>query len=146
MEREGAAASAPSLRSIGRFELVARLGVGGFGTVWKARDPELDRTVALKIPRRGQLRAEEIDFFFREARAAAQLRHPNIVAVYEIGREDDTVFIVSDFVRGVTLSEWMKTQKPSVREAAELCAWWPRRSITPMSAAWCIAISSRPTS
>jgi tRNA A-37 threonylcarbamoyl transferase component Bud32 len=122
VERESAAASAPSLRSIGRFELVARLGVGGFGTVWKARDPELDRTVALKIPRRGQLRAEEVDFFFREARAAAQLRHPNIVAVYEIGREEDTVFIVSDFVHGVTLSEWMVTQKPSVREAAELCA------------------------
>jgi tRNA A-37 threonylcarbamoyl transferase component Bud32 len=98
------------------------LGVGGFGTVWKARDPELDRTVALKIPRRGQLRADEVEFFFREARAAAQLRHPHIVAVYEIGREDDIVFIVSDFVRGVTLSEWMKTQKPSVRESAEVCA------------------------
>jgi serine/threonine protein kinase len=123
VDREDAAPSAPSLQSIGRFELLSRLGVGGFGTVWKARDPELDRIVALKIPRRGQLRDEEIDLFFREARAAAQLRHPNIVAVYEIGREDDTVFIVSDFVRGVTLSEWMKTQKPSVLDAAEMCAF-----------------------
>jgi tRNA A-37 threonylcarbamoyl transferase component Bud32 len=122
VDREGAEPASAPLRSIGRFELIARLGVGGFGTVWKARDPELDRIVALKIPRRGQLRADEIDFFFREARAAAQLRHPHIVAVYEIGREDDTVFIVSDFVRGVTLSDWMKTRRPSVREAAELCA------------------------
>jgi tRNA A-37 threonylcarbamoyl transferase component Bud32/ribosomal protein S27E len=121
VDRGGDAATPANLRSIGRFELLSRLGVGGFGTVWKARDPELDRTVALKIPRRGQLRSEEIDFFFREARAAAQLRHPNIVAVYEIGREDDTVFIVSDFIRGVTLSDWMSTQKPSARDVAELC-------------------------
>jgi tRNA A-37 threonylcarbamoyl transferase component Bud32 len=121
VDREESGPESPALRSMGRFELIARVGVGGFGTVWKARDPELDRIVALKIPRRGQLRGEEIDFFFREARAAAQLRHPHIVAVYEIGREGDTVFIVSDFVRGDTLSEWMKTQPPSVREAAELC-------------------------
>ncbi|MCC6492608.1 MAG: serine/threonine protein kinase [Pirellulales bacterium] len=122
VERDGAAPAGFSLRSIGRFELVARLGVGGFGTVWKARDTQLDRTVALKIPRRGQLRAEEVEFFFREARAAAQLRHPHIVAVHEIGREDDTVFIVSDFIRGVTLAELLKTRKPSIREAARLCA------------------------
>jgi tRNA A-37 threonylcarbamoyl transferase component Bud32 len=122
VERDGTASSTASLRTIGRFELISRLGVGGFGTVWKARDPELDRIVALKIPRRGQLRNEEIDFFFREARAAAQLRHPHIAAVYEIGREDDTVFIVSDFIRGVTLSDWMKTEKPNVRDAAEMCA------------------------
>jgi tRNA A-37 threonylcarbamoyl transferase component Bud32 len=121
VDREETGPEAPALQSMGRFELISRLGVGGFGTVWKARDPELDRIVALKIPRRGQLRGEEIDFFFREARAAAQLRHPHIVAVYEIGREGDTVFIVSDFVRGDTLSEWMKTQHPSDREAAELC-------------------------
>lgn len=122
VDRDINALAATSLRTIGRFELVARVGVGGFGTVWKARDPELDRVVALKIPRRGQLPAEEIDFFFREARAAAQLRHPHIVAVYEIGREGDTVFIVSDFIRGATLSDWIKTEKPSVREVAEICA------------------------
>jgi serine/threonine protein kinase len=115
-------APAPHARKVGRFELLERVGVGGFGSVWRARDTELDRIVAVKIPRKGQLQAEEVDFFFREARAAAQLRHPHIVPVYEIGREDDLVFIVSDFVQGATLSEWMKTAKPSVREAAELCA------------------------
>lgn len=122
IERDGGSPAMASLRKIGRFELVSRLGVGGFGTVWKARDPELDRIVALKIPRRGQLRKEEIEFFFREARAAAQLRHPQIVAVHEIGRVDDTVFIVSEFIRGTVLSEWMQAQQPSVREAAEMCA------------------------
>src|SRR4029078_10717010 len=96
VENDEAEPLARTLRSIGRFELVSRLGVGGFGTVWKARDPELDRIVALKIPRRGQLRAEEIDFFFREARAAAQLRHPHIVAVHEIGREDEHCVMMRD--------------------------------------------------
>lgn len=122
VDRTSESASTAKLRKIGRFELIERLGVGGFGTVWKARDPDLDRDVALKIPRKGQLRAEEVDFFFREARAAAQLRHPHIVAVYEIGRDDDTVFIVSDFIRGETLADRLKSQPPAVRETAELCA------------------------
>ncbi|MAT72727.1 MAG: hypothetical protein CMJ58_24875 [Planctomycetaceae bacterium] len=122
VERAGAESTASTLKSIGRFELLSRLGVGGFGTVWKARDSDLDRKIALKIPRRGQLAGEEIDFFFREARAAAQLRHPHIVPVFEIGRADDTVFIVSEFVEGVTLADWLKDVKPSVHEAAELCA------------------------
>ena len=68
VEREEATRTAAPLKSIGRFDLVARLGVGGFGTVWKAHDRELDRTVAVKIPRRGQLGESEIDQFFREAR------------------------------------------------------------------------------
>ena len=122
IERDGGEAAEATLRTLGRFELVSRLGVGGFGTVWKARDPELDRIVALKIPRHGQLRREEVEFFFREARAAAQLRHPQIVAVYEIGTVEETVFIVSEFVRGETLSVWMQSQPRTVRESAEMCA------------------------
>jgi serine/threonine protein kinase len=120
VEREATRLAAP-LKSIDRFDLVTRLGVGGFGTVWKARDRELDRTVAVKIPRRGQLSPSEIDQFFREARAAAQLRHPNIVPVHEVGREGETLFIVSDFVRGVTLSDWLTGNVLSPREVAQLC-------------------------
>jgi tRNA A-37 threonylcarbamoyl transferase component Bud32 len=111
---------APVLQTLGRFELLSRLGLGGFGSVWKARDTQLDRTVALKIPRRGKLRAQEIDFFFREARAAAQLRHPHIVPVHEIGRDGDTIFIVSDFIEGVTLTDWMKSRTLTAREIAEV--------------------------
>ena len=109
-------------KSIGHFELVEQIGVGTFGFVWKARDKELDRTVAIKIPRKGQLDPGETEQFLREARAAAQLRHPNIVSVHEVGREQDTVFIVSDFVEGVTLADRLTAQKFSCREAAELCA------------------------
>jgi hypothetical protein len=113
---------AAPLKTVGRFELVSRLGTGGFGTVWKARDRELDRTVAVKIPRKGQLEASEVAQFFREARSAAQLRHPNIVPVHEVGREGDTIFIVSDLVRGLSLSDWMAAESPSAREIAQVIA------------------------
>lgn len=112
---------APTLKKIGHFELIERIGVGGFGTVWKARDTILDRTVALKLPRHGQLTEEEIEKFLREARAAAQLRHPGIVSVHEVGRADDTVYIVSDLVRGILLSDWAAIRSPPSREVATLC-------------------------
>ena len=97
-------------RRLGHFELIEQLGVGHFGAVWKAKDTTLDRFVAVKIPRKEQLNEEDIEKFFREARAAAQLRHPNIVSVHEVGRERDTIFIASDFVEGATLAEWLRGQ------------------------------------
>ena len=78
--------------------------------------------MAIKIPRKGQLDPEETEQFLREARAAAQLRHPGIVSVHEVGRDQGAVFIVSDFVEGTTLADWLTAQRFSVREAAELCA------------------------
>ena len=108
--------------TIAHFELVERLGIGAFGTVWKARDTKLGRTVAVKIPRKGQLGPDEIEKFLREARTAAQLRHPNVLTVHEVGRDGDTVYIVSDLVRGVTLSDWLTGERMTTREAAELCA------------------------
>lgn len=105
---------------IGHFELIERLGMGGFGTVWKAKDTALERMVAIKIPRVGQLTSEEAERFFREARAAAQIRHPNIVSVHEVGKEGEVLFIVSSYVPGVTLSEKMSKGRYSNRESAEL--------------------------
>ena len=113
---------AQTLKAIGRFELMDCLGSGAFGTVWKARDPELHRIVALKVPRGGRLTGAEGEFFFREARAAAQLRHPNIVPVHEVGRDANTLFIVSDFVQGITLLDWLKGRRPTPLAIAELCA------------------------
>ena len=76
--------------------------------------------MAIKIPRKGQLNVAETEQFLREARAAAQLRHPNIVSVHEVGREDDVIYIVSDFIQGITLADWLTAKRPTPKEAAEL--------------------------
>lgn len=113
-------AQAP-LASLGHFDLTQRVGLGGFGSVWKARDRNLERTVAIKIPRWTKASEEEVSQFLREGRAAAQLSHPNIVKVYEVRREGEVAYIVSEFIDGVTLSEWFEGQRPSIRQSAELC-------------------------
>lgn len=107
-------------QQIGHFKLVEQLGMGAFGAVWKALDTELDRTVAVKIPRKGQLTQEETDAFLREARAAGQLRHPNIVPVHQVGCEDDIVYLVSEYIDGATLADWLTARRPSPREVAQL--------------------------
>jgi len=119
---ETVAHQAPQAKTIGHFELVDQVGSGSFGSVWRARDTELDRTVAVKIPRKGQLDPAETEQFLREARAAAQLRHPSIISVHEVGRQEDTVYIVSDFVEGLTLADWLTGQRFSSQETADLCA------------------------
>jgi serine/threonine protein kinase len=106
---------------IGRFELIERLGAGGFGEVWKARDSQLDRTVAVKIPHRGRLGSDEIEKFLREARASAQLRHPNIVSVHEVGLEGSQVYIVADFIDGLPLDKWLAGRRLAYRDGAALC-------------------------
>lgn len=109
-------------RTIGHFELLERIGAGSFGAVWRARDKELDRAVAIKIPRRGNLDSEDIQRFLREAQATAQLKHPNIVSVHEVGREGDTLYIVNDFIRGSTLKDRLADGPLSPEEAAAMCA------------------------
>src|SRR5262245_35072508 len=76
-------------RRLGKFELLEELGLGSFGQVFRARDTELGRIVAIKLLRAGHLASrEEIDRFLREARSAAQLQHPGLVALHETGQTD----------------------------------------------------------
>jgi len=117
-----AAYDAGAPRTIAHFELIERVGIGHFGSVWKANDTQLDRIVAVKIPRAEQLESGEMEMFVREARAAAQVKHANIVGVHEVGREDTSIYIVTDFVNGANLGEWLTGQRLTPREAAELAA------------------------
>jgi hypothetical protein len=109
-------------RRVGDFELIRPLGSGGFGTVWQARDVRLQRTVALKISRFRHLAEDELELFWREARAAAQLRHPHIVPVHEIGREGPTIYLVHDYIEGTNLARWLVEQSLTARESAMLVA------------------------
>ncbi|MCA9192439.1 MAG: protein kinase [Planctomycetales bacterium] len=109
-------------KRVGHFRLIKQVGVGQFGTVWQAEDLALERIVAIKIPRRGCLDAEDAEWFLRDARLAAQLQHPNIVAVHEVGKDGSTIFIVSNFIEGSSLKETLKVGGYSCFEAARLCA------------------------
>jgi serine/threonine protein kinase/tetratricopeptide (TPR) repeat protein len=113
------AVGATELPNLGRFQLLHPVGQGAFGRVYKALDTQLDRIVAAKIPRSGGLASEEDEErFIREARSVAQLNHPGIVALHEVGRADGVPFLVTDFVDGSTLADVLTSQTFSFREAA----------------------------
>ncbi len=98
---------------VGRFEIIGNLGRGGFGMVYRAYDPQLDREVALKVPRKTMMPTQQdVDRFLREARAAATLRHPNICPVYEIGQTDGRHFFVMALIDGMTLGEKIRVATP----------------------------------
>lgn len=110
-----------SNRHLGRFELVERLGAGGFAAVWKAFDPHLDRMVAVKIPKYKDISASEAELFLREARTASQVRHPHVVRLHEVGRDGDSIYLVSDLIDGLPLNAWDDEQTLLPRQVAELC-------------------------
>lgn len=109
---------------LGRFELLSELGVGSFGYVFRARDSELDRVVAIKVQRAGAFATdEESGRFLREARSTASLKHPAIVALFDAGHTDDGVcFLVTEYVEGETLENRVKRVRLDVSEAALLIA------------------------
>lgn len=106
---------------IGQFELRERLGQGQFGVVWKAWDTELERVVALKIPRTVELFEKGEELFRKEARAIAALDHPNVVRLYEVRREADQIVIVTEYVEGITLQRRLANLPFSFRESAQIC-------------------------
>src|SRR5512138_217710 len=88
--------------SLGRYDIVAPLGAGGFGEVYKARDTRLDRTVAIKILPSAdpELRAR----FEREAKAIAALQHPHICTLHDVGHQEGTDYLVMEYLEGETLA------------------------------------------
>ncbi len=113
----------PPPQRVGRYGILQSLGRGGFADVFLARDEELDRLVALKVPRRDRFRdEEELAKFHDEARMVAQLQHPSIVTVHDVGRDGDTRFIVMEYIRGRTLLDFLKQEKLTCPRAARMLA------------------------
>ena len=114
----------PFVREFGDFELIEELGRGGMGVVYKARQKSLDRLVALKMVREAHLATEEDRARFRaEALAAGQLKHPNIVTVYEVGTAAGQAYICMEYVGGPTLAQRIAADGPlPPRDAARLVA------------------------
>jgi eukaryotic-like serine/threonine-protein kinase len=106
--------------AVGRFELVRELGRGGFGVVWEARDRELGRSVAFKAVRAGGQVGLREERLLREAEAAAQLSHPNIVTLFDVGRAEQGLYLVLELLRGQTLEERLQQGPLPVREAVRI--------------------------
>jgi len=95
---------------IGRYEILEPIGEGAMGKVFRARDPLIERTVAIKTVSTTQLQSEGPEFesrFLREAQSAGRLSHPNIVTIYDVGETDDVAYIAMEYLPGTTLRELM---------------------------------------
>ncbi len=110
-------------KTIGRFEIQETLGRGGFGTVYRAYDTQLNRHVAIKAPHRHVLKSQDdVDRFLKEARDLAQLRHPAIVTVFDLGIDEGQCYIVSDYIEGMDLERWLKQSRPTWLESVAIVA------------------------
>jgi serine/threonine protein kinase len=103
----------------GRYQIESVVGFGGHGKVYKAFDPELQRHVAVKVSK-SIASEEQSDELLEEARRAAKLKHPNIVAVYDVGRHDGQLFFVTELVDGKNLADNIADSVPSITEAKRI--------------------------
>jgi eukaryotic-like serine/threonine-protein kinase len=105
----------------GRYRIVKELGKGSMGVVYQAHDPQIDRSVALKVLRPDRVTSETFRHrFLKEARAVGRLSHPNIVVVYDIGEDHGTVYISMEFLEGKPLSELVQQEQFTEAEALEV--------------------------
>lgn len=104
-----------------RYRIESLIAQGGFGRVYKAFDPELERHVAVKVPHRHESNGQ-VDALAEEARRVAKLRHPGIVSVHDVGRDDGRYFIVSELIEGNSLAEVIEAKRTSVRDSVLLVA------------------------
>src|SRR5436305_288610 len=98
--------------AFGRYEVRGTLGAGGFGAVYLGHDTQLDRPVAIKVLHAEARPAQAGESALQEARRLAQLRHPGIVAVHDVGMHEGQVYIVSDYLDGPDLGRWLRGDRP----------------------------------
>lgn len=113
--------SGQSPEFFGRYQVLGVLGKGGFGTVHIGLDTQLQRKVAIKVPHRN-LAEGETEPFLREARRLAQLKHPGIVTVFDVGVEGGRCYIISDLVDGTSLKDWLRDHRPTFPQAVDVVA------------------------
>jgi predicted Ser/Thr protein kinase/tetratricopeptide (TPR) repeat protein len=101
---------------VGRYILVEQVGAGGMGTVFSAEDPALTRTIAIKLVRTTLRSDRSNENLLAEARMMAQLSHPNVVPVYDVGSQDDFVFLAMELIDGANLRQWLQGEKRSWRD------------------------------
>src|SRR5579859_7838691 len=107
---------------LGPYEIVASLGAGGMGEVYRARDPRLGREVAIKVlPTYFCRDQDRLRRFEQEARAAGALNHPNVLAVYDVGTHEGSPYLVTELLEGVTLRERLTGGPLPLRKATD-CA------------------------
>src|SRR5262245_45884365 len=99
-------------RLIGRYEIQRAIGTGGMGDLYLARDPMIDRLLAIKLLREGINSPELLERFSREARSAGRLHHPNIVTIFDVGEHEGRPFIAMEFVQGETLASIIGQRPP----------------------------------
>jgi len=105
---------------LGPYEIVSRIGAGGMGEVWRARDSQIGRDVAIKVlPVSVAENADRLHRFELEARAAGTLNHPNLVTIFELGKHDGAPFIVMELLEGETLREKIEEGTIPPRKAIE---------------------------
>ena len=105
---------------LGPYEIIGSLGTGGMGEVYRARDTRLERDVAVKVlPERLAQDSSALARFQREARAVAALSHPNIIAIYDVGTERGTAFVVMELLEGETLGQRLRAYRPGLAQRAE---------------------------
>jgi serine/threonine protein kinase len=98
---------------LGRYEILGPLGAGGMGEVYRARDTELERNVAIKVLREAVAQdPDRLERFERESRAVAKLSHPNILEIYDFGREGEIAHAVTELLEGETLRDPLGSKPP----------------------------------
>jgi TOMM system kinase/cyclase fusion protein len=109
-------------KSVGRYEIRTILGQGSFGAVYLGFDPQLNREVAIKIPHLGKSSGDAEKEFIQEARQLAQLKHPGIVTVHDVGVDQGRCYIISEFLNGQSLADWLRTNRPTWQESVRIVA------------------------